>query len=282
MTVDLLTVALMLLAAVLHAAWHSLVKSSDDPIVSLAGMGLVASIPALALLPFVGMPATGTWWVLIVSTGLHVTYKLCLSSAYARGDLGEAFPLARGGVPLFALAIAYAALGQVPTAPQWLAIGAISAGLMLIVAERLRQNLSLPLLTAAAFAALAVASYSVLDAYGMQVAGSWIVFTAWLIVLDNMTFLLVSRHRRGSALWAAMWVMRGRIVVSGLLGLLSFSVFLWALSRSPVATVSALRETSVLFAILIGALLHKERFSGQRMAAGVLIVLGIGVIAAYR
>ena len=62
--------------------------------------------------------------------------------------------------------------------------------------------------------------------------------------------------------------------MSGLLGLLSFSVFLWALSRSPVATVSALRETSVLFAILIGALLHKERFSGQRMAAGVLIVLG--------
>jgi drug/metabolite transporter (DMT)-like permease len=101
-------------------------------------------------------------------------------------------------------------------------------------------------------------------------------------VLDNMTFLMVSRHRRGAALWTAMWVMRGRIVVSGLLGLLSFSVFLWALSRSPVATVSALRETSVLFAILIGALLHQERWSGRRVAAGLLIVLGIGVIATVR
>ena len=141
---------------------------------------------------------------------------------------------------------------------------------------------SLPLLTAAALAALAVASYSVLDAYGVQIAGSWITFTAWLIVLDNMTFLLVSRHRRGHALWPAMLAMRGRIVVSGLLGLLSFSVFLWALSRSPVAAVSALRETSVLFAILIGAILHKERFSLQRVAAGVLIVFGIGIIAVYR
>jgi len=282
MTVDPLTVALMLFAAVLHAAWHSLVKSSDDQIVSLAGMGLVASIPAVVLLPFVGLPTPGTWWVLLVSSALHVAYKLCLSSAYARGDLGEAFPLARGGVPLFALSIAYVALGQVPTAPQWLAIGTISAGLLLIVAERLRQNLSLPLLSAAAFAALAVASYSVLDAYGVQVAGSWIVFTAWLIVLDNMTFLALSQNRRGRALWPAMWAMRGRVLVSGLLGLLSFSVFLWALGRSPVAAVSALRETSVLFAILIGALFYRERWSGQRMVAGLLIISGIGIIAVYR
>lgn len=282
MSVDLLTVALMLFAAILHAAWHGLVKSSDDQIVNLAGMGVVAAIPALALLPFVGLPAPAAWWILIVSTGLHVAYKLCLSSAYARGDLGEAFPLARGGVPLFALAIAFVTLGQVPTAPQWIAIGAISAGLLLIVAERLRGEVSVPLIVAAALAALAVASYSVLDAHGVQVAGNWVTFTAWLIVLDNMTFLAVARHRRGQGLWPALVAMRGRVIVSGLLGLLSFSVFLWALGRSPVAAVSALRETSVLFAILIGAMLHRERWSAQRIAAGCLIVLGIGIIAIYR
>lgn len=272
----------MLTAAMIHAAWHSLIKSSGDQLTAFAGMGLVAAVPALAAIAYVGLPGPGTWVILAGSAALHVAYKLCMSRAYARGDLGEAFPLARGGVPLFALALAYAALGQVPTAPQWLAVGAISAGLLLIVAERLRANFSVSLIVASVLAALAVAGYSVLDAYGVRVSGSWLTFTAWLVVLDCFTFLAISRFWRGPQLWPALLALKGRVVVSGLLGLLSFCIFIWALSRSPVAPVSALRETSVLFAILIGAMLHKEPLTGQRMAAGVLIVTGIAIIAAFR
>lgn len=272
----------MLTAAAVHAAWHSLIKSSGDQIASLAGMGLIAAIPSLGVIAVVGLPTPATWAVLAVSTALHVAYKLCLSSAYARGDLGEAFPLARGGVPLFTLAIAYGMLDQIPTRPQWFAVGAISAGLLLIVAERLRSNFSVRLVTASTLAALTVASYSVLDAYGIRVAGNWLVFTAWLIVLDNIAFLAIARLKRGPQLWSILLATKGRVIVSGLLGLCSFGIFLWALSRSPVAPVTALRETSVLFAILIGATLHKERLSGQRVAAGILIVAGIGIIAVWR
>jgi drug/metabolite transporter (DMT)-like permease len=269
----------MLLAGLLHAVWHGLVKTSADQTANLAGMGVVASLGALAVIPFVALPAPDAWAVLAFSVALHVAYKLCVAAAYTHGDLGEAFPLARGAVPLFASLIAFTTLGQIPTASQGIGIALVSCGLLMIALARLRGAFNGTLLATAAGAALAVACYSVVDAYGTRVAGHWLSFTAWLIVLDSATFLIVSRLIGGPALWPALAAMKGRVVISGLLGLVSFGIFLWALSRNPVGPVSAMRETSVLFAIAIGTLLHREPFSLLRAAAGGLIVAGIFIIA---
>ena len=126
----------MLLAALLHAGWHSLVKSGADQMVTLAGMGMVASLAAGVALPLVPVPPPAVWPVLALSVALHVGYKLCLSRAYAHGDLGEAFPLARGMVPLFATVIALTTLGQVPSTGQALGIGAVSAGILAVMLDR--------------------------------------------------------------------------------------------------------------------------------------------------
>jgi drug/metabolite transporter (DMT)-like permease len=241
---DHLTITLMLLAALLHAGWHSPVKGGDDQMVTLAGMGMVASVAALAALPLVPLPPAAVWPVLAASVALHVGYKLCLSRAYAHGDLSEAFPLARGMVPLFATAIAYTTLGQVPSTGQALGIAAVSAGILAVMLDHQgrRGAANWRLWAAAAGAGLAVAGYSVLDAYGIRVFGDWLGFTAWLIVVDNIAFLATSRLARGSALWRDLLAMKGRVLASGALGLASFCVFLWALSRGPVGAVSALRE----------------------------------------
>ena len=225
-------------------------------------------------------PPPAVWPVLATSVGLHVGYKLCLGSAYAHGDLGEAFPLARGMVPLFATTIAFAALGQVPKLGQSLGIGLVAAGILLVMLERLRAP-HWRLWSAAAGAGLAVAGYSVLDAYGVRVFGNWIAFTAWLIVIDNASFLTLTATRRGPALWGELLADKWRVLASGLLGLASFCVFLWALGRGPVGAVSALRETSMLFAILIGVLLHREPLTAARLAAAILMVLGVVAIAAW-
>jgi drug/metabolite transporter (DMT)-like permease len=280
--VDLFTIALMLLAGLLHAGWHSLVKSGADQTANLAGMGIVAALPAIAVIPFVSMPSPTVWLVLAISVVLHGGYKLCVASAYANADLSEAFPLARGAVPLFATAIAFPTLGQVPGVGQCIGIVLISGGLMVLAIARLRHSFNRALLAATAGAGLAVATYSVVDSYGTRVSGDWVGYTAWLILVDNVAFLLVARLIRGPALWATLSVMRGRVIASGLLGLISFGVFMWALSREPVGAVSALRETSVFFAILIGVLLHREPLSGRRIGAGLLIVAGILTIAASK
>jgi len=278
---DLLTIVLMLAAALLHASWHSLVKSGADRMVTLAGMGTVASAGAIAALPFLPIPPAPAFPLLAASVVLHGGYKLCLARAYAHGDLGEAFPLARGMVPLFATAIAYAALGQVPSGGQALGVALVSGGILVVMLDR-KATARLALWSAAAGAGLAVAFYSVLDAYGIRLAGSWISFTAWLIVLDNLAFLGLSRAARGAGLWRDLAAERWRVLASGLLGLASFAVFLWALSRAPVGAVSALRETSMLFAIAIGVLLHREALSGARLAGAALMILGVAAIAAFR
>jgi len=268
----------MLLAALLHAGWHSLVKAGADQTVTLAGMGLVASVAALAALPFVPLPPAMLWPVLAASVALHVGYKLCLARAYANGELGEAFPLARGMVPLFATTLALATLGQVPSLGQSLGIGLVSTGLLLVMLERQREP-NWRLWSAAAGAGLAVAGYSVLDAYGIRLFGTWLGFTAWLIVLDTVVFLGLSRLQRGPKLWRDLKATRWRVLASGTLGLASFCVFLWALSRGPVGVVSALRETSMLFAIALGVLLHRETLSLPRFLGALLMVLGVVAIA---
>jgi drug/metabolite transporter (DMT)-like permease len=280
--VDLLTIGLMMLAGLLHASWHALVKSGADRTANLAGMGIVAAVPAAIVIPFVPMPTPEIWLVLAASVALHVGYKLCVASAYGRADLGEAFPMARGAVPLFATVIAFLTLGQVPSLGQCIGIALISASLIVLSFERVYASFNAALLAAIAGAGLAVAAYSVLDSYGARQAETWVGFTAWLIVLDNVTFLLVGRLIRGPALWAKMFSMSGRIVASGFLGLISFGVFMWALSRNPVGAVSALRETSIFFAILIGVVLHQEKLSASRIGASVVIVTGIVTMAVFR
>lgn len=276
---DILTISLMLAAGLLHASWHSLVKSGQNQITVLAGMGAVAGLCAAGALPVVPAPPRSVWPVLTLSVALHVAYKLCLAGAYARGDFGQAFPLARGMVPLFASVIAFASLGQVPSVSQCIGIVFVSAGLMLLAVDKLHGLAPWPLLLTAAAAGAAVASYSTLDAYGTRLFGNWLGFTIWLIVLDSFTFLMLGRVLRGPTLWTELRVARWRVLVSGILGLLSFCVFLWALSRNAVGAVTTIRETSVLFAMAIGVVLHREPLSPRRIGGAVLIFAAIVVIA---
>ena len=242
-------------------------------------MGAVAGLWAVAALPFVAMPTSTVWLVLLLSVLLHNGYKLCLAGAYARGDFGQAFPLARGMVPLFATLIALVALGQVPSLGQCLGLVLVSAGLLLLAVDKLNGWGALALLLAAAAAGAAVAAYSTLDAYGTRLHGDWFGFTAWLVALDSLTFLVLGRALRGPGLWAELHAARGRVLVSGLLDCCRSCVFLWALSRHPVGVVTSVRETSVLFAMAIGIALHREPLSQRRILGAILIFAAIVVIA---
>jgi drug/metabolite transporter (DMT)-like permease len=267
----------MLSAAVLHASWHALVKSADDQLAVLAGMGLVAAAFAVALLPFVAWPPASVWPVLALTLFLHSGYRFSLARAYKYGDLSQAYPLGRGLVPLFAAFLDFWALGQTPSPGQFLGIVTVSAGVIWLASEAIRA-LQGKLVLAAAGVGLTVAGYSVLNAYGARASESWLSFAAWLIVLDSGSFFILMYAVRGKGLLVALTAMRGRTLTSGLLGVSSFAVFIWALSRSPVGAVAALRETSILFATLIGMSLYQEKHLFSRLAAAVIIMVGIVLI----
>ena len=276
---DVLTISLMLCAGLLQASWHGLVQSGQSRITIIAGMGAVAGIFAAAALPFVPPPPPQIWPVLLLSVGLHIAYKLCLIGAYGRGDFGQVFPLARGMVPLFSTLIAFIGLRQVPSINQSLGVALVSCGLLLLALDRLLGAARWPLLLGAAGAGATVAAYSAVDAYGTRLFGDWLGFTSWLIVLDSLAFLLLTRILTGPALWSELSASRLRVIISGILGLLSFCVFLWALSRNPIGAVTTIRESSVLFAMTIGVLRHREPLPLRRLNGAILVLLALIVIA---
>jgi len=137
------------------------------------------------------------------------------------------------------------------------------------------------LMAYAALTGLMVALYSVVDAHGTRLSGDWLSYTVWLMVIDGATFVGLMSTLRGRGLWQTLAQQWQRTLISGLLGVAAFSVFLWALSRGSVGAVSALRESSVLFASLIGVFVLKERWSLFRLAGAVLISSGIVIFVVH-
>lgn len=279
---DPLTIILMLGAGLLHATWHGLVKSGGDQTNVLIGMGLVAAAVAACILPFLPFPSAAVWVVIAVSVVLHVGYKLGLASSYRLGDLGQAYPLGRGMVPLFATLIAFLLLGQVPKIEQIYGIAIVSAGLMWLGVHSVRRGIDRRLFISAAVVGFTVAGYTSLDAYGARLSGDWASFAAWLVVADSCSFVLLNYLIRKRSPWVELWQIRWRVLASGCLGLTSFSIFLWALSRSPVGSIAALREASVLFVTVIGMAFYNEPRSPTRIGAAATVTLGLIVIAAFR
>jgi len=279
---DPAVVLVILLAALLHATWHALVKSSGDRIVALAGMNLVSGLAALACLPFLALPRPAAFAIIAGSVFLHVGYKIGLAGLYQRADLGQAYPLARGVTPVFATLLGLAALGERPSPALLLGIGLISLGVVLLARERAERPLTAGSLAIAAATGLSVAAYSIVDAWGVRLNGDWLGFTAWLIVCDTAAFLGYAFAVRGRAVLGAWREGMGRVLVSGLLGIGSFGAFLWALSRAPVGGVAALRETSVIFAAILGVAVLGERPTALRHVATALVAVGVITMAVAR
>jgi drug/metabolite transporter (DMT)-like permease len=276
---DSLVVAAVLAASLLHASWHALVKASGDRVIALAGMNLVSGCVAVALLPLGRILPWQLYGVIAASVLLHVGYKLALAALYARADFGKAYPLARGLTPIMAALMGWFALAEVPGLRALAGIALICAGLLLLAFEHPGARIALATAAAAAVAGVAVAAYSVLDAYGVRLAGDWLSFTLWLVTFDSATFVAYAlATRRGLVLrtWTRAW---RSMLVSGTLGVVSFGVFMWALGKAPVGQVTALRETSVLFAALIGVFVLGEHATWKRYAAAAAVATGIGAIA---
>ena len=223
------------------------------------------------------MPGAAVWPVLLVSVVLHAVYKLSLAQAYRSAEFSSTYPFARGLVPLFAAGLSYAWLGQSVSAAEIAAIAAIVAGVIGLAWQR--ASLGLASLLPAALAGLTVAAYSIVDAWGIRLSGNWASFTAWLVVVDSLVFLVAARLVQGPSLWTDCARAPGRIVIASVLGLAAFTVFLWALSWNSAASVIAFRECSVLFGTAIGVFVLKERLTIVKAACVTLIAAGLFAIA---
>jgi phosphonate utilization associated putative membrane protein len=277
-------VAAVLVGALLHAGWNALVKSSGDKPLDTALVHACGALVALPLLLWVGLPSPAALPFIALSLVIHVAYYIALAGAYQHGDLGLTYPIMRGFAPLLVALGSAPLLGEVLSAGAWLGIAGITLGVALVGLAHPGEALHHRRALAYAFAnAGIIAVYTVIDGQGVRTevaaGGEALRYVLLLFVLDGLPYPLLVAWRRGREGRRAAWpYIRARWPVATLGGCASigsYAIALWAMTRAPVASVAALRETSVLFAALLGVWLLGERFGAQRMAGTVLVVAGV-------
>ncbi len=268
--------ALVLLAAAMHAGWNALIKIQGDRLAVMAVVTAAGSLISLAVLPFVDAPDPASWPLLALTIVLHTAYHVFLPRAYDHGDLGQVYPIARGSAPLLVTLGAVFIAGETIDPAALLGVVCLAVGVMALTFDKGAGVAKKP--RAVLYALLTgtfIASYTVVDGLGVRQAGSILGFAVWLTMADGLlTFLLVSIWKPS----AVRQVLRRNWLVGFLGGTLqvgAYWIIIWALALAPMAMVSSLRETSVLFAAVISTFVLKEGFGVWRFVSAGLVTLGL-------
>lgn len=271
----------VLAAAAMHAGWNACLKLRIEPFLAMALVTAGAGVVALPAWPFVGVPKLDAWPWLAASIALHLGYYLALTQAYARADMGQVYPIARGGAPLVTAVASLALLGEKLSPVQIAGVAALGGGVMLIslLGRRKGAAFDFGALGFAGLTALTISGYTLVDGIGARVAGDAHAYSATLFVLDGAPLLLFAWARRGTAGLAPMrpYLLQG--LAGGAMSLGSYWIAIWAMTVAPIPLVAAVRESSVLFATLIAVVLLKEPLQWSRAGAAALIV---GALALMR
>lgn len=270
------TGGLVLLAALLHASWNALLHGNRDRFLSMTWMSIaIAAISTLGVL-FTPQPASEAWPYIVASGLVHIVYNVTLVRAYRRSDLAQAYPIARGSSPLLvtlgAALFAHEAIGPLHA----LGIVMISGGIIAIALQggRVSRASALAALTTGATIAL----YTVIDGMGVRVSdGRAFAYTAWMFLFYWLMPVLFVARRGLAALCTPLRAAPMAVVSSlagGLVSIAAYGIVIWAMQSGAMGTVSALRETSVVFAVLIGRLYLRETVSAKRWLACMIVAAG--------
>ncbi len=284
MTLTWPLVLLVLLGALLHAGWNVLVKSSGDKSVDTALVIVLGALLALPLSLWAGLPPAAAWPYIGASLVIHIGYYTALAGAYRHGDLGLTYPIMRGSAPLLVALGSGLVLGESPSVLAWFGIVGIAGGVALVGLSSPGAALHHHKALAYALAnAVVIALYTIVDGKGVRLSvgdgRGTAAYVMLLFVLDGVAYpALVWFSREAAGRRAMLAYARRRwplAALGGAASIGSYAIALWAMTRAPVASVAALRETSVLFAALLGTLLLKERFGLQRALGTAVIVAGV-------
>jgi drug/metabolite transporter (DMT)-like permease len=270
-------VILVLGAAILHATWNAMLRSGADRFWSMVVMSVVSASVALPLAWLLDSPMSASWPYIGLSAALQISYWLFLVRAYRDGDLGQVYPIARGSSPML-VTIGAAIFAGERLAPVALAgVGMVSAGIIAMAFGRHRPDAKSML--AALATGLFIAGYTVSDGIGSRLSGHPQSYAAWLFLVQGAPMTLIYMVSRGRLAIAPLDRETLKAAGSGVMSLLGYGIVIWALARSPMGQVSALRETSILFAVLMGRIFLGEKLSVGRIVAGAMIAVGAIVLS---
>ncbi|WP_371231373.1 EamA family transporter [Pseudomonas sp. QE6] len=274
----MLATTLVLLAALLHATWNTLVKFSNDRLLVVACMDMVGLGAALALLPWIAIPPAEVWPWLLAAVSLQLVYRVLLIQAYKVGDLGLVYPLMRGLSPLVVLALTLYFGGEQLTGKQILGILLIPLGMLFLLKGGGGSKLPWIAYPTVLLMGLCIGSYTWIDGNALKLWPRPLDYLVWLSLLSGLPFPVMAMVGRTRA-FAKFWINDWKLGISvGLCVLLSYGLVLWAMQLGSIAEAAALRETSVLLVVLFGMRFLKEPFGLPRLAACSLVLAGMLVM----
>lgn len=273
---------LTLIAAVMHASWNAIVKVGMDRAMVLALIALAHTAVGIVMIATAGVPDSASWPFIATSTLLHYGYYVCLHHAYRVGDLSQVYPLARGLAPLLVALGAWAFAGEALSPGGWAAILLASAGISAIALTR-RGGMwdHPPTLFFTVATGVIIAAYSVVDGMGVRLSGAPFAYMGWLFVWEfPVTMVVMFRRRRTLRALPVSGTVKG--LFGGILSVTAYSLVIYAATLAPLAAISAVRESSVIIAAMIGTLLLGESHWRQRCSAAAVVALGITFLAAMK
>ena len=270
----------VLFAAFCHAGWNALVRMRSDKLVAMALVIGAAGVLALPLLLFFPVLPAAAWPYLIASTIIHVGYAAALAMSYHHGELTKVYPLLRGAAPLTTLAVSLLFLNEAVGGREIAGIVVLAAGIMALTLEGgWRVLVASPQAVGyAAATSLFITAYTLADGLGARLADSAHQYVAWLFAVQGpptfAALLLVGRRDIVAGV-SGNWTLG---IAGGVLSLAAYWIVIWAMTVAPIPLVAALRETSILFALVIGSLWLGERVTPVRAASIFLVLAGLALM----
>jgi drug/metabolite transporter (DMT)-like permease len=271
--------AAVLFAASLHATWNALVKSIHDRLALMAVMGISSIAICVPTALLVAAPSTRAWPEIAGSMLLHTIYNVLLIESYREGDYNQVYPVARGIAPPTVALASAVVVGESLSRVQASGVLAVTAGLLVLAVggrHESRRALAFAVLTG-----LVIAAYTVVDGVGVRRSGSVLGYATWLFTgsgaLMPLVLVVFNAHARHPS--RITWDLLPRGALADLLSLVAYGLVLWAQTKGALAVVAALRETSVVFAAILGATVFHERLPKRRILGSVIVAAGAAALA---
>lgn len=270
-------------AAVLHAGWNALVKGGRDKLMALSAV-MLGHVPfcivAIAVSPPLDMVSLP---YLIAGVFLHLCYQLLLLYSYGAGDLTQVYPIARGSAPLIVAAVSITFLGVTLQLYELLAVLIIGIGIVSLAlvrrADGLRNGKAAGL---ALITGCFIASYSIVDGTGARLAGTALGYYGWLAIGNSICLAAIIAVRAPETFGNLWRHGRGLFWIGGGASFIAYATVTWAFTQAPIALVTALRETSIVFALLIGVFFLKERIDLMKVLSTMTVLIGAALLRLAR
>ena len=271
--------AAVLFAAALHALWNSIVKSGEEKFAAAAIVCLWCGLIAFGAALMLPIPARQSWLFVAASAMTHVVYFLLVGRLYRNADLSAAYPIMRGAAPMMTAIGAWLYLGEGLGFAGAGGVALLIGGVFWMAVEGVRRGgVDRPALLTALANSAVIALYSLTDGIGGRLSENAFAYNSWVDASTAILFAPVILFLRGSGFAAVAAREWRRGLAGGGAAFFAYAIVIWAMTQAPIGLVAALRETSVIFAAIIGALILHEKFKAPRYAAAAFIAAGIIVL----